>query len=49
MKVQVGECPDCGYIVKEEPDFPGTPTCTCGTELVRATLASEAEVREAQK
>lgn len=47
--IQVGECPDCGYVVKEEADFPNTPTCSCGTELVRATLATEEEVKKIQR
>lgn len=44
--LQIGECRDCGYVVKETPDFPNTPTCECGNDLERATLATEREVEE---
>lgn len=44
-RVQVGECPKCGYVVKENIDFPNSPTCECGEELTRATVASEEKVR----
>lgn len=43
-RVQVGDCPNCGYVVGEL-DFPMTPTCEdCGSELDRATVARESEV-----
>lgn len=47
--VQVGECPDCGYVVKDIPDFPNEPTCECGNELLRATYATEEEVENVQQ
>lgn len=43
--MQVGDCPNCGYVVGEI-DFPNTPICDeCGEELDKATVAPESEVK----
>jgi hypothetical protein len=38
---QVGECPECGFVHGEDVslNFPNEPMCSCGEELLRATVA----------
>jgi hypothetical protein len=45
-RVQVGKCRECGVVVNETIAFPNQPTCKCGRQLTKATVATKSEVQE---
>ena len=49
-RVTVGQCKDCGYVIGDDVDFrfPQPARCSCGLDLISATVSDAETVRSLQ-